>query len=197
MLEIVNHVVLNSDSVHNGAWHKCPDDCFYIKPLILLHGKTLGILGYGNIEKRVGRIAEVLGMRIISYSKNPEATTKADVLSLHCHLTLENRQFINAKFISKMKDGAILLNSSRRALVDQFALLAALKSSKITAAGLDVLRAEPPKISESSPLIGTPNCFITPHHAWMTVETRRPLIDIAYQNIQSFINGDKVNRVDV
>jgi glycerate dehydrogenase len=197
LLEISNHVALHSDSVHNGAWHKCPDDCFYIKPLNLLDGKTLGIIGYGNIGKRVGRIAEALGMKVIPYSQNPKAAITADVLSLHCPLTPENRQLINSEFISKMKNGAILLNTSRGELIDETALLEALKSGKIAAAGVDVLKTEPPKESESCPLMEAPNCFITPHHAWMPLETRRLLLNIAYNNIQSFINGDYLNRVEL
>lgn len=196
LLEIANHVALHSDSVHKGAWQKCPDDCFYIKPLTLLDGKTLGIIGYGNIGKRVGRIAEALGMKVIPYSQNPEAAIKADVISLHCPLTPENRRIINSEFISKMKNGAILLNTSRGELIDETALSEALISGKIAAAGVDVLKTEPPKSIESCSLIGAPNCFITPHNAWTPLETRRLLLNIAYKNIESFVNGETLNRVD-
>lgn len=195
LLEITNQVALHSEAVHNGAWYKCPDDCFCIKPLSLLAGKTLGIVGYGNIGKRVGQIAEALGMKVIPYSKDPEAAIKADVLTLHCPVTAENRNMINSDFISRMKDGAILLNAARGGLVDEDALLEALKSGKIAAAGVDVIKTEPPKESESNPLIGAPNCFITPHHAWMPIETRQSLLDIAFKNIQSFINGQPINQV--
>lgn len=195
LLEITNRVALHSDAVANGAWYKCPDDCFCIKPLSLLSGKTLGIIGYGNIGKRVGVIAEALGMKVIPYSKDPNRAIKADVISLHCPVTVENRNMINETFISKMKDGAILLNTARGGLVDEHALLAALKSGKIAAAGLDVIKTEPPKKNESNPLIGAPNCFLTPHHAWMPVETRRVLLDIAFDNVKSFIDGQTKNRV--
>lgn len=197
LLELTNHVALHSEAVHNGAWHKCPDDCFCIKPLSLLAGKTLGIVGYGSIGKRVGRIAEALGMTVVPYSKDPESAIKADVLSLHCPVTPDNRNMINAEFISRMKDGAIFLNTARGGLVDEDALLEALQSGKIAAAGIDVIKTEPPKESESNPLIGAPNCFITPHHAWMPQETRQVLLDCAYKNIQSFTNGDTLNRVDL
>ncbi|WP_027398971.1 D-2-hydroxyacid dehydrogenase [Anaerovorax odorimutans] len=197
LLEITNNVALHSNSVHNGAWHKCPDDCFYIKPLTLLDGKTMGIIGYGNIGKRVGRIAEALGMKIIPYSKDPEAAIRADVISLHCPVTRENQRFVNSEFISKMKDGVIFLNTARGELVDELALFNALKSGKIAAAGVDVLRTEPPKADVNCTLMEAPNCFITPHHAWMPIETRQLLLNIAYENIKSFINGDTLNRVDL
>ena len=195
LLEITNHVALHSEAVHNGAWHKSADDCFYIKPLMLLEGKTLGIIGYGNIGKRVGRIGEALGMKVIPYSQDPEAAIKAEVLSLHCPLTPETRHLINAEFIADMKDGAILLNTARGELIDELALAEALKSGKIAAAGLDVLKTEPPKEGENSPLMEAPNCFITPHHAWMPMETRQLLLDVAYENIQSFIKGESLNRI--
>lgn len=196
LLEITNQVGLHSNAVHSGAWHQCPDDCFCIKPLTLLAGKSLGIIGYGNIGKQVGRIAEALGMKIIPYSKDPEAAIKADVLTLHCPLTPQNQHMIDESFIARMRDGAVFLNASRGELVDENALAKALACGKIAAAGLDVLSAEPPKKNENNSLIGIPNCFITPHHAWMPRETRQQLLDTAYQNIQSFLNGGTLNRVD-
>lgn len=196
LLEITNHVGIHSEAIHKGAWSSCKDDCFCIKPLTLLDGKTLGIIGYGNIGKRVGQIAQALGMKVIPYSKDPEACVRADVLSLHCPLTSVNHKMIDAKFISSMKDGAILLNTARGGLIDEPALLAALKNGKIAAAGIDVLQTEPPKDEEMNPLIGAPNCFITPHNAWMPLETRQLLIETAYKNIQSFMKNGTLNRID-
>lgn len=196
LLEITNHVGIHSEAIHNGAWSSCKDDCFCIKPLTLLDGKTLGIIGYGNIGKKVGQVAQALGMKIIPYSKDPEECVKADVISLHCPLTSHNSKMINAEFISSMKDGTILLNTARGGLIDEPALLSALKSGKIAAAGIDVLQTEPPKEEDRNPLIGAPNCFITPHNAWMPLETRQVLIETAYKNIQSFITGGVLNRID-
>jgi glycerate dehydrogenase len=196
LLEITNHVALHSAAIHKGAWHKSPDECFSLKPLSLLDGKTIGIVGYGSIGKRVGKIAEALGMKVLPYSSDPETAIKADVLSLHCPLTQENREMINAEFIARMKDGAILLNTARGGLIDESALLSALQSGKIAAAGIDVISTEPPRGSEKNPLIGAPNCFITPHHAWTPLETRQLLLDVAYENIKSFLSGNILNRIN-
>ncbi|MFV0518386.1 MAG: D-2-hydroxyacid dehydrogenase [Aminipila sp.] len=197
LLEITNQVALHSAAVHAGKWYNCPDDCFCIKPLSLLAGKSIGIIGFGNIGKKVGEIAEALGMRVIPYSEDPEYAITADVVSLHCPLTPDNIGFVNEDFISKMKDGAILINTARGALIDEMALAAALNKGKLAAAGVDVMKTEPPRKDILCPLIECPNCYITPHHAWMPLETRQLLIDIAYANIISFMNGDYLNRIDL
>ena len=163
-------------------------------PLTLLTGKTIGIVGYGNIGRRIGVIAEALGMEVIPYSKDPVRAVKADVLSLNCPLTEENKGMVNREFIGRMKDGAILINTARGALVEEQALADALKSGKIAAAGLDVLAKEPP--DESCPLLGLENCVITPHIAFTPRETRKLIIDLMAENLKSFQEGGRKNRID-
>lgn len=163
-------------------------------PLTLLTGKSLGIVGYGNIGRRIGEIAQALGMEVIPYSKEPDRAIKADVLSLNCPLTEKNRGMVDSAFISRMKDGAILINTARGALVDEQALANALKTGKIAAAGLDVLEKEPP--DETCPLLGLENCVITPHIAFTPKETRKLIIDLLAENLKSFQEGGRINRID-
>ena len=163
-------------------------------PLTLLNGKTIGIIGYGNIGREIGKIAEALGMEVIPYSRDPERAIKADVLSLNCPLTEQNAGMVNQEFISKMKDGAILINTARGGLVDENALAEALKSGKLAGAGLDVLAKEPP--DETCPLLGLEHCVITPHVAFTPKETRELIIERMAENLQSFLEGGRLNRID-
>ena len=162
-------------------------------PLMLLNGKSIGIVGYGNIGRKVGEIAASLGMEIIPYSQDPERAVKADVLSLNCPLTEENRGMVNSEFISRMKDGAILINTARGGLVDEQALAEALKKGKLKAAGLDVLSKEPP--DETCPLLNLDNCVITPHIAFTPIETRAKIIELLAENLKSFLEGGNFNRI--
>ena len=163
-------------------------------PLTLLNGKSLGIIGYGNIGKRIGEIANALGMEVIPYSRDPERAVKADVVSLNCPLTENNRRMVNEGFISRMKDGAILINTARGGLVDEDALADALKSGKLAGAGLDVLAKEPP--DESCPLLGLEHCVITPHIAFTPRETRALIIERMAENLRSYLEGGRLNRID-
>ncbi len=163
-------------------------------PLTLLNGKTMGIVGYGNIGKRIGEIAGALGMEVIPYSRDPQRAIRADVLSLNCPLTEENRGMVNSCFIDSMKDGAILINTARGGLVDEDALAAALKSGKLAGAGLDVLAKEPP--DETCPLLGLENCVITPHIAFTPKETRALIIERLAENLKSYQDGGRLNRID-
>ena len=163
-------------------------------PLTLLNGKSMGIIGYGNIGKRIGEIAKALGMEVIPYSRDPERAVKADVVSLNCPLTEENRGMVNEQFISRMKDGAILINTARGGLVDEEALADALKSGKLAGAGLDVLANEPP--DESCPLLGLDHCVITPHIAFTPKETRAKIIELLAENLKSYQEGGRQNRID-
>lgn len=203
LLEICNHVKEHNDAVNSGQWYDSKDFCFTITPQIELMGKSIGIIGFGNIGRSVARIAESFGMRVTIASKypNPNFTTDlikfgsleelyktSDIISLHCPLTNENKGFINKNSISMMKDGVILLNTSRGPLINEYDLSDALKSGKIYAAGLDVLSIEPPL--ENNPLIGLPNCLITPHIAWITRESRSRLISMAVANLESYLKHD-------
>lgn len=193
ILELTNRVGSYNAEVQAGEWYRSEDFTFIREPLTLLDGKSLGIVGFGNIGKRVGRIAEAFGMKVNVYSKDPEAAMQSDYVTLHCPLTEDTRGFINKDFISGMKDGAILINTARGALVNETDLAEALKSGKLAAAALDVLATEPPV--EPHPLIGLPNCILTPHNAWMPKETRQKVIDICAENLQSFLNGGTKNRI--
>lgn len=210
LLEICNQVKAHDDAVHSGQWQNAKDFCFCLTPQIELAGKTFGIIGYGNIGKRVAKAAEAFGMKVLIASNYPDPTFETEsiafatldelfaasnVISLHCPLTENNRGFINQAAISKMKDGVILLNTSRGPLINEEDLAQALKSGKIFAAGLDVLTVEPPR--ESNPLVGLPNCIVTPHIAWITRESRTRLIDIAVSNLEAWVAGENINCVNL
>ena len=127
------------------------------------------------------------------YSRDPQAAVSSDVVSLNCPLTAENEKMIDREFISRMKDGAILINTARGKLVDEEALAEALKSGKLSGAGLDVLAKEPP--DDDDPLIGLENCFITPHIGFIPIEARKTVVDTCAANIRSFLSGGRLNRI--
>lgn len=193
ILELTNYVGSYNAAVQDGEWYRSKDFTFINESLSLLDGKSLGIIGYGNIGKRVARIGEAFGMKINIYSQDPEAAQKSDYVTLHCPATAENKGFINKDFIAGMKDGAVLINTARGALINEADLAKALKSGKLAAAGVDVLSCEPPV--EPHPLIGLKNCILTPHNAWMPRETRAKVIDICAANLKGFLDGTGVNRI--
>ena len=193
ILELTNRVGSYNSAVQEGEWYKSPDFTFIRQPLTLLSGKSLGIIGYGNIGKRVAQIGRAFGMEIRIYSQDRESCVSSDFLTLHCPLTEENRGFINREFISSMKDGAVLINTARGGLVNEEDLADSLKSGKLSAAALDVISSEPP--CEPHALIGLENCILTPHIAWMPRETRQKVIDICTANLKSFLDGGSLNRI--
>lgn len=193
LLSVTNKVELYNHAVVSGEWQKCKDYTFIKAPVTLLSGRSIGIVGYGNIGKKVGQIAEAFGMTVNVYSQNPEAAVKSDIVSLHCPLTKENEKMVDKDFIENMKDGAILINTARGGLVDEEALAEALKSGKLAGAGLDVMAKEPPE--EGNPLIGLENCGITPHIGFIPVETRKVVIDTCGANLESFMKGELQNRL--
>lgn len=193
LLEITNHVALHNQAVQAGEWSAADDFCIVKKPISQLAGKSLGIIGYGNIGRKVASIAEAFGMTVNIYSRDKEAAMKSDIVSLHCPATSENRGFINRQFISQMKDGAILINTARGALINEADLAEALSSRKISAAGIDVLDGEPPRAD--NPLIGAPNCFITSHIAWASKEARTTICKVSASNLESFLSGGTDNRL--
>lgn len=193
LLEITNHVALHNAAVQAGEWSAANDFCIVKKPISQLAGKSLGIIGYGNIGRKVASIAEAFGMTVNIYSRDKEAAMKSDIVSLHCPATPENRGFINRQFISQMKDGAILINTARGALINEADLAEALSSGKISAAGIDVLDGEPPRAD--NPLIGAPNCFITSHIAWASKEARTTICQVSASNLASFLSGGTDNRL--
>lgn len=208
LLELCNRVGHHDDLVHRGDWCKCPDFCFWDTPQMELAGKTMGIIGFGRIGRAVGKIASAFGMRVLAYNRSrcpegealgkyvdlPALLQASDIVSLHCPLTEETAAMINAKTLSQMKDGAILLNTARGGLVHESDLAAALHSGKLYAAAVDVVSAEP--IREDNPLLTAPNCILTPHMAWAPIETRQRIIDCTVENIRAFLNGTPINVVN-
>lgn len=194
MLELSNHVGMHNASVQEGQWSDNEYFCYWKKPVTLLTGKSLGIIGYGAIGRRVAQIARALGMEINIFSQDPAGAMKSDFVSLHCPLTRENRHMVNTEFLVNMKPGAILINTARGGLVDERALADAIKAGFIAGAALDVLEQEPP--AKDCPLIGLDNCIITPHIAWSPKEMRQAVIDILAENLESWLTGGMKNRVD-
>ena len=193
ILELCSKVGLHNQAVQDGEWTSCPDFCMIKSPMIQLSGKTLGIIGYGTIGKRVGQVAEAFGMKVIPYSKDPENAIKADIITLHCPATAENKGFINKDFISKMKDSAMLINTARGSLINEEDLAEAVKSGKLAGAAVDVVSKEP--ILDSNPLLNVPGIIITAHMAWSSIEAREVITKTSAMNLMAFLNGDKLNRI--
>jgi len=208
LLEICHNIGHHSRAVHSGRWEACWEFCFWDWPQIELAGKTMGIIGFGCIGQATAKIAAAMGMEILAYSRTEtdegrkagryvpldELLAKSDVVSLHCPLTPATRGIINKDSIAKMKDGAILVNTARGPLVNEQDLADALNCGKIMAAAVDVVSEEP--IRGDNPLLKARNCFITPHIAWAPRETRARLMDIAVENLASFLAGTPVNVVN-
>lgn len=209
LLEICHHAALHSEAVKKGEWQTCPDFCFWKRPLIELAGKKLGIIGFGRIGQAVAKLGIAFGMEVLAFdavlSACPqvpqarlttleEVLAQADVISLHCPLLESTRGIICKESIAKMKDGAIIINTSRGPLIIEEDLAEALRTGKVLAAGMDVLNVEPPK--EKSPLFDCENCLITPHIAWAPKESRERLMNIAVDNLFKFLEGAPVNVVN-
>ncbi len=208
LLEICSQVSIHSDSVHKGEWEGCKDFCYWKHPLMELQGKTAGIIGYGKIGQAFAKAVAALGMNVVVYNprikKNQESEKiryisfqelldTSDVISLHCPLLKDTEGIINKKTISSMKDGVIILNTARGPLVEEQDLADALNSGKVYAAGLDVVSTEP--IKPDNPLLKAKNCWITPHIAWVSIECRERLMNIAMDNLKAFIEGQPINVV--
>jgi glycerate dehydrogenase len=196
LLELCNRVQLHSDAARSGEWSRNPDWSYAKTPLVELAGKTMGIVGFGRIGQQVARIAEALGMRIISTRDTPldDIFRISDVISLHVPLTPETRELVNAARLAQMKPSAILINTARGLLVNEQDLADALNSGRVAGAGLDVLTAEPPV--DGSPLLSAQNCIVTPHIAWATKEARARLLTTVLENVQGFLNSKPRNIVN-
>ncbi len=200
-----NRVAEHSASVHRGEWAANPDFSYQVAPIRELDGKTLGIIGFGKIGKAVAKIANAFGMKVLAVTNHPRETegvefTDADTLlrnsdfvTVHTPLTPETTDMVNADFLGKMKKTAMFINTSRGPVVDEQALAQALKNGVIAAAGLDVMRKEPPE--KDNPLCSLDNCSITPHIAWAGFETRARLMEICRQNLRAYADGRPVNVV--
>lgn len=205
MLALVSRAEMHSNLVRDGEWSRSPDWCFWSTPLTELAGKTLGLIGYGDIGSEVAKIGKAFGMEIVVHRKSDKAEEGirlveldellkvSDVISLHCPLTDETRGIINEESLSKMKASAFLINTGRGPLIDEAALAQFLEERKLAGAGLDVLISEPP--GADNPLLTAPNCIITPHVAWATLEARKRLMELTVRNIVAFESGNPVNKV--
>jgi glycerate dehydrogenase len=208
LMTICHHVWSHSEAVKNNAWSECVDFCFWNYPLIELSGKKMGVIGMGRIGQTTAKIAVAFGMEVIAYDAFPnkalendqlkfveldELYAEADVISLHCPLFDSTKGMINQESIAKMKDGVIIINTSRGPLIVEQDLAEALNSGKVGGAGLDVLSVEPAEAS--NPLLTAKNCQITPHIAWAPKESRERLMNIAVDNLIAFSKGAPVNVV--
>lgn len=209
LLEMCHHVGDHSLAVKKGEWTKRKDFCFWNTPLIELDGKTLGIIGFGQIGRATAKLAQAFGMNILTsgsrkipeletntckYTSLDELLKASDVISLHCPLTKETEGIINKINIAKMKDGIMIINTARGPLVVEKDLKDALNSGKVAGAAVDVVSAEP--IDIDNELLKAKNCIITPHIAWAPLESRARLMDIAVRNLELYLQGNSVNVVN-
>ncbi|MDB6170258.1 MAG: glycerate dehydrogenase [Verrucomicrobia bacterium] len=200
LLELTNQVGRHAASVRAGNWARCPDFCFAETPLVELDGRTLGLIGSGRIAQAVAGLARALGMKVIFATRTggkdelDRVLGESDVISLHCPLTAETRELINASTLARMKPTAFLINTSRGPLVAEHDLAAALNAGRLAGAAVDVLSTEPPV--NGSPLIAARNCLVTPHHAWATQAARGRLMKIAVENVRRFAEGAPQNVVN-
>ena len=209
LLELCHHLQRHSDRVMEGKWAQSPDFSFWDYPLIELSGKTMGIIGFGDIGRQVADIATAFGMQVVAQSRTKtdqshrpnfrwvgldELLEQADVVSLHCPLTPQTKGMINHTTLTKMKRSAFLINTSRGPLVVEDDLKETLNAGEIAGAGLDVLSVEPP--APDNPLFAAKNCLITPHIAWATKEARSRLMETVDANLSAYMAGKPVNVVN-
>ena len=205
LLTVTNRVEHYTVQNRADRWTNSADFSYSDTLLTELAGKTFGIVGLGNIGKRVAQIAQAFGMNVIALTSKttlpdgikkvelPELLAQSDVLSLHCPLTSDTHHMINADTLKLMKPTAILINTGRGPLIDDQAVADALKDKRLYAFCADVLTEEPPKAD--NPLLGLPNAYTTPHIAWATVEARARLVKVAIDNVKAFANGKPQNVV--
>lgn len=209
ILEICHHVGAHSEAVARGDWTRSTDFCFWNSPLIELSGKTLGCIGFGRIGQATARAAQAFGMNILAFNRSQdpsfesdsckyasldEVFAKSDIISLHCPLTAETEGLVNQENIGKMRDGVIIINTSRGPLIVEQDLADALNSGKVAAAAVDVVSKEP--ILAENPLLRAKNCIITPHIAWAPIESRSRLMEVAVGNLAAFLKGAPINVVN-
>ena len=205
ILALTDRVHEYNATVAQGDWIRSRTFSYFPIPLMELCGKTIGIVGYGAIGRRVGDMARAFGMKVLAHGRRPipdsdveqvpfeELLRRSDVVTLHCPLNGDSEGMMNAAAFAAMKKGAIFVNTARGGLVDEQALRAALDSGHLLGAGIDVLQAEPR--TADCPLYGAPNCIITPHIAWAGLETRHRLMGVVADNLRHYLAGDAINRV--
>lgn len=206
ILNLTFHLAEHANEIQNGAWAQSPDFTYWNHPLVELAGKTLGLVGFGNIARKIAQIALAMDMRVVATRKSggnegmnveivplEEIFRQSDVVSLHCPATPETLKLVNARTLALMKPTALLVNTARGVLIDETALADSLNSGKIAGAGLDVLAEEPPKAD--NPLLTAKNCFCTAHIAWATLAARKRCLDVVVRNVEAFLNGKPENVV--
>lgn len=208
LLELTQQVGHHARLVREGAWSRCVDFSFHDRPLLELAGKTLGLVGFGQIGRQVAQVARAFDMRVLVSTANPDnyrdetgvsfvdtesLFSASDVISLNCPLTDETMHLVNTARLARIKQGALLINTGRGPLIDEAAVAEALQAGYLGGFAADVLSSEPP--AEDNPLLNAPNCFITPHIAWATAEARQRLLDTAVGNVKAFQEGAPRNRV--
>lgn len=206
ILEFTNKVSDHAKAVADGEWTRSKYFCFWKQPVLELAGKTIGIVGFGNIGKKVAEIASSFGMNILAYAPRPKAAPdvknfsfgtledifeKSDFITLHCPLTPENTDMVNSSLLSRMKNTAYLINTARGPLVNEEDLAAAIKKGQLAGAGLDVVKVEP--MLSSNPLNGLSNVLITPHYGWASVEARTRLMQGVFKNLSNYLSGQPTN----
>lgn len=208
LLNILTRVDHYACCNRESRWNNSPDFVYWDFPMHELAGKTMGIVGFGHIGRRVTKIALAFGMKVKAFTSKPQDLlpegveksdldtlfAESDVVSLHCPLAPDTYHLVNEKRLKLMKPTAILVNTARGPIVKEHDLAEALRNGTIYAAGLDVLSVEPP--TAENPLLTAPNCFITPHIGWATIEARRRLLAITVDNIRAFRHGTPINRVN-
>lgn len=205
ILHYCNKISEYDASVKRGDWKYSKTFCYFNIPLIEIAGKTLGIIGFGNIGRKVAEIASAFGMKVLVYSRTKkqihyeqvsleEVFKNSDFLTLHCPLNEQTKNLVNEKTLSLMKKTSVLINTSRGGVIDEIALKNALENGTIAHAMLDVLQVEP--MSANCPLFGAKNITITPHIAWAPKETRQRLMFEVSKNIQAFFDGEQRNCVN-
>ena len=206
LLEMTRHTAQSTLRIRQGAWTACPEFCWWEKTPLALEGRTLGVIGCGAIGSRVAAVGRAFGMRVLGYARHrhpdfpgtqvslDRLLQESDAVTLHCPATAENAGFVNAETIAKMKDGALLINTARGALVNEGDVAAALTSGKLAGYGADVVSREP--IDVHNPLLKAPNCYLTGHSAWATVEARQRIVDVTAESIRGMLQGNPVNVVN-
>lgn len=208
LFNVANRVEYYARQNRKGRWASNPDFCYWDTPLIELYGKTIGIIGLGNIGMRVAQIASALGMKVTAVTSKDSAYLPphiqkvtieelfagSDIITLHCPLNAETKEMVNRTSLRQMRQGAIIINTGRGGLVNDQDIADALCEGRLSAYCADVLTDEPP--SADNPLLHCDKAYLTPHIAWATREARSRLIDIAIDNVRAFCQGKPQNVVN-
>jgi glycerate dehydrogenase len=209
LLNACHHVDLHNQAVHDGEWGRAADFCFWKTPLLELAGRTIGIVGFGRIGRRVGDLAHAFGMSVLAHNPHrgpvpsyepfawvelEELFVRSDVISLHCPATPQTRGIVNRQLLGHVRPHAVLINTSRGDLIVEADLATALDRGQLAAAAVDVASAEP--IRPDNPLLKAKNCVITPHIAWATLAARQRLMAATVQNVANFLAGNPTNVVN-